>query len=96
MCYTRFVEAKSKCKVEVEREKSKKMIAYLELVNQAQRSQEEVVQASLVMHLLKHTNEGLVTKIHQYLRFGRMNDEDNSIFVEISISDCKNQLELIL
>ena len=72
------------------------MIAYPKLVNQTQKSQEEVVQALPVIHLLKPTNEGPITKIHQHLRFSGINDEDNRSIVEIVIGECKNQLEVIL
>ena len=83
-----FVEVKSKCKIEVERDKKKGLTTYTKLVNWAWRNQEEVVEALLVAHLLKFASKGPVAKVYQYLRFGRGNDEDNCIIMGIAIRKC--------
>ena len=65
------------------------MIAYAELVNRTRRSQKEVVQAPPIAYLFIPASEGLISKIHQHMRFGRMDDEDNRIIVEIVVCTSK-------
>ena len=78
------MEARTKRKVEVERKKSKEMIAYPILVNCTKRSLEDVVQAPLIMYLVVPT-----TEVHQHLRFDRVDDDNNHIIVEIDVCKCK-------
>ena len=65
------------------------MIAYCEHVNQTQRSQEEVVQAPPIAYLVIPASKGLVSKIHQHLKFGRVDDEDKRIIMKIVVYKCK-------
>ena len=72
------------------------MIAYLELMNQTWRSQEEVVQAPPIAYLVIPILKSPLSKILQNLRFDGMDDDDNRIIMEIVVCKCEKCLEVVI
>ena len=70
--------------------------AYPKLIKRTWRGQEEVVQAPPIAYLVVSKLEGPLTKIHQDLRLGGMDDEDNRIIMKIALCKTEECLKVII